>query len=214
MCSDSNDSSFPEGRLEVMLDGQPVGLPPQRRSLTAIRFYLESLALEQQRIIWLFSVDGDAASSAGRFLRITCQTIGLDKMPLQLVENAIQQTKTAHAEVQCAVSQVMINEAARGHELWWSLARGLKQPLLTLSLLPDAVCGPANGSASPMQLRRWQLQQLAGIIQEVVRACQTEDPTALSDALETRVLPWLEGLLETLALLRFTLRTEPETACR
>ena len=62
MCSDSNDSSFPEGRLEVMLDGQPVGLPPQRRSLTAIRFYLESLALEQQRIIWLFSVDGDAAS--------------------------------------------------------------------------------------------------------------------------------------------------------
>src|ERR1017187_1030100 len=204
MCSDSNDSSFPEGRLEVMLDDQPVGLPPQRRSLTAIRSYLESLALEQQRIIWLFSVDGDATSSAGRFLRITCQTIGLDKMPLQLVENAIQQTKTAHAEVQCAVSQVMINEAARGHELWWSLARGLKQPLLTLSLLPDAVCGPANGSASPMQLRRWQLQQLAGIIQEVDRACHTDDPTALSDALETRVLPWLEGLLETLAL--FVLR--------
>jgi hypothetical protein len=214
MCSDSNDSSFPEGRLEVMLDGQPVGLPPQRRSLTAIRSYLESLALEQQRIIWLFSVDGDAVSSAGRFLRITCQTIGLDKMPLQLVENAIQQTKTAHAEVQRAVSQVMINEAARGHELWWGLARGLKEPLLTLSLLPDAVCGPANGSASPMQLRRWQLEQLAGIIQEVDRACETNDPTALSDALETRVLPWLEGLLDTLALLRFTLRTEPETAGR
>jgi hypothetical protein len=65
-----------------------------------------------------------------------------------------------------------------------------------------------------MQLRRWQLQQLAGIIQEVDRACQTENPTALSDALETRVLPWLEGLLETLALLRLTLRTAPETAGR
>jgi hypothetical protein len=214
MRSDSNDSSFPEGQLEVMLDGQPVGLPPQRRSLTAIRSYLESLALEQQRIIWLFSVDGDAASSAGRLLRITCQTIGLDKMPLQLVENAIQQTKTAHAEVHNAVSQVMINEAERGRELWWGLAKGLKQPLLTLSLLPDAVCGPANGSASPMQLRRWQLEQLAGIIQEVDRACESDDPTALSDALETRVLPWLEGLLDTLALLRFTLRTEPETAGR
>jgi hypothetical protein len=80
--------------------------------------------------------------------------------------------------------------------------------------LPEAVSGPANGSASPMQLRRWQLQQLAGIIQEVDRACQTENPTALSDALETRVLPWLEGLLETLALLRLTLRTAPETAGR
>jgi hypothetical protein len=214
MCSDSKDAPFPENQLEVMLDGQPVGLPPQRRSLTAIRSYLESLALEQQRIIWLFSVDGDAANSTGRFLRITCQTIGLDKMPLQLVENAIQQTKTAHAEVHSAVSQVMINEAERGRELWWGLAKGLKQPLLTLSLLPDAVCGPANGSASPMQLRRWQLEQLAGIIQEVDRACETDDPTALSDALETRVLPWLEGLLDTLALLRFTLRTEPETAVR
>jgi hypothetical protein len=135
-------------------------------------------------------------------------------MPLQLVENAIQQTGQAHAAVQRAVSQVMINEAARGAELWWSLAQGLKQPLLTLSLLPEAVSGPANGSASPMQLRRWQLQQLAGIIQEVDRACQTENPTALSDALETRVLPWLEGLLETLALLRLTLRTAPETAGR
>jgi len=65
-----------------------------------------------------------------------------------------------------------------------------------------------------MQLRRWQLEQLAGIIQEVDRACESDDPTALSDALETRVLPWLEGLLDTLALLRFTLRTEPETAGR
>ena len=214
MCSDSNDSSFPEGRLEVMLDGQPVGLPPQRRSLPAIRSYLETLALEQHRILWSFSVDGDPAVSAGTFLRVAGQTIGLAQMPLQLVENAIQQTGQAHAAVQRAVSQVMINEAARGAELWWSLAQGLKQPLLTLSLLPEAVSGPANGSASPMQLRRWQLQQLAGIIQEVDRACQTENPTALSDALETRVLPWLEGLLETLALLRLTLRTAPETAGR
>jgi hypothetical protein len=212
MCSDSNDSPSSKGQLEVMLDGQPVGLPPQRRSLTAIRSYLEALALEQQRILWSFSVDGDAASTAGKFLRVTGQTIGLARMPLQLVEDAIQQTSQAHAEVQSAVTQVMINEAARGHELWWGLAQHLKQPLLTLSLLPEAVCKPANGSASLMQLRRWQLQQLASIIQEVDRTCQTEDPTALSDALETRVLPWLEGLLETLALLRLTLRTAPETA--
>jgi hypothetical protein len=218
MCPDSNDSSLREGRLEVMLDGQPVGLPPQRRSLAAIRSYLETLALEQQRILWSFSVDGSPASAsaplpaAGQFLRVTGQTIALAAMPLQLVESAIQQTRQVHAAVQGAVPRVMINEAARGHELWWSLAQGLKQPLLTLSLLPEAVCGSANGSASLMQLRQWQLQQLAGIIQEVDRACQTEDPTALSDALETRVLPWLEGLLETLVLLRFTLEAAPAMA--
>jgi hypothetical protein len=219
MYSDSNASSVPEGRIEVLLDGQPVGLPPQRRSLTAIRSYLESRALEQQRILWLFSVEGDATSSAGalsapgEFLRVIGHTIGLDQMPLHLVENAIQQTAQVQAEVQCAVTHVLINEASRGQELWWNLARGLKQPLLTLSLLPEAVCGPANGSASPMQLRRWQLQQLAGIIREVDRACQADDPTALSDALEDRVLPWLAGLQETLALLRGTLLVAPETAC-
>ena len=211
MHSDSNDGSFPERRLEVMLDGQPVGLPPQRRSLAAIRSYLEGRALEQQRILWSFSVEGDAASSGGplsapgQFLRVIGQTIGLAQVPLQLVENAIQQTAQVHAEVQCAVAQVMINEASRGHELWWNLTQGLKQPLLTLSLLPETVCGPANGSASLMQLRRWQLEQLACIIQEVDRVCQRDDLTALSDALEKRVLPWLDGLQETLALLRHTL---------
>ena len=92
------------------------------------------------------------------------------------------------------------------------MTRGLKQPLLTLSLLPETVCRPANGSASLMQLRRWQLEQLAGIIREVDQACQMEDSTALSDALEQRVLPWREGLLETLVLLRATLRAAPETA--
>jgi len=202
-----------------MLDGQPVGLPPQRRSLAAIRSYLESRALEQQRILWSFSVEGDAASSAGiwsapgQFLRVIGQTIGLHQMPSQLVELAIQQTAQAHAEVQCAVSLVLINEATRGHELWWNLSRGLKQPLLTLSLLPETVCGPANGSASPLQLRRWQLEQLAGIIQEVDQACQADDPTALSDALEQRVLRWLAGLQETLELLRDTLRSGPERPC-
>ena len=200
-----------------MLDGQPVGLPPQRRSLAAIRSYLERQALEQQRILWSFRVEDDAASSAealaapGQFLRVIAQTISLEQMPLQLVEDAIRQTAQAQAEVQGAVARVMINEASRGHELWWDLSRGLKQPLLTLSLLPEAAWGPANGSVSVIQLRRWQLQQLAGITQEVDQVCQVDDPTALSDALENRVLPWLEGLQATLALLRQTLLTAPRT---
>ena len=220
MYSDSNNPSSPESQIEVVLDGRRVGVPPQRRSLAAIRSYLESRALEQQRVLWSFRVVGDATGSAGvssapgQFLRVQAQTIGLDQMPLQLVENALLQTAQAHAKVQRAVAHVMINEAAWGHELWWNMNEGLKQPLLTLSLLPESVCGPANGSASSMQLRRWQLQQLAGIIQEVDRACQADDPTALSDALEARVLPWLEGLQETLVLLRQTLLPAPEMACR
>jgi hypothetical protein len=218
MYSDSNNPSSPESQIEVVLDGRRVGVPPQWRTLTDIRSCLESRAREQQRVLWLFIVVGEATSPAellsapDQSLHILGQSIGLDQMSLQLVEFAIQQTARAHTDVQRAVSHVMINEALRGQELWWNLSQGLKQPLLTLSELPDWVCGPANGSASPMQLRKWQLEQLAGIIQEVDRACQAYDPTALSDALEARVLPWLEGLQEMLALLRETLLIAPENA--
>ena len=176
--------------------------------------------MEQQRILWSFCVDGGEANSPGlldapgQFVRVTGQTIGLEQMPLQLVESAIQQTVQAHTAVHSAVSRVMINDPSRAHELWWGLTRGLKQPLLTLSLLPETVCTTASGSASLMQLRRWQLQQLAGIIGEVDQTCQTDDPTALSDVLEKRVLPWLEGLQESLDLLRHTLRTVPVEAER
>jgi hypothetical protein len=218
MYSDSTDPSSPESQIEVMLDGRRVGVPLQWRTLTDIRSYLESRAREQQRMLWLFIVLGEATSPAellsapDQSLHIVGQSIGLDQMPLYLVEIAIQQTAQAHTDAQRAVSHVMINEALRGQELWRNLSQGLKQPLLTLNELPDWVCGPANGSASPMQLRHWQLQQLADIIQEVDRACQAGDPTALSDALEARVLPWLEGLQEMLALLRETLLIAPENA--
>ena len=216
MYSDSKVPSSPESQIEVMLDGRRIGVPPQRRSLAAIRSYLESRALEQQRVLWSFRVVGDATGSAGmssapgQFLRVQARTIGLDQMPLQLVEDAMLQTAQAHAKVQRAVAHVMINEAAWGHELWWNMNEGLKQPLLTLSLLPDSVCGPANGSASPMQLREWQFEQLDGILQEVDWVCLADDPTALSDALEARVLPWLEGLQEMLALMRETMLIAPE----
>lgn len=70
---------------------------------------------------------------------------------------------------------VLINEGVGAREFWWRLAPDLKAPLLTLSLVPEFACGPANGRASLTQLRKWQLQQLAGIIREVDEAWWTED---------------------------------------
>src|ERR1700694_261750 len=52
------NSASTGAELEVMLDGKPVVLPAQRRSLAAIRSYLETLALEQQRILFSLRVDG------------------------------------------------------------------------------------------------------------------------------------------------------------
>jgi hypothetical protein len=192
--------------IEVMLDGAPVRLPPQRASLAGVRAYLETRAMQQHRILCSFTVDGQAqnlaeAPTSGRtFSRVTAETIDLSALPLQLMRTARLQTKRVRARVLAVVALVLIKEESQARELWWSLACELKQPLLTLSLMPETSCGPECRRVPLIQLRKWQLEQLSFIINDLDGACGLEDTTALSNALENRVLPWLDGLLETLEL--------------
>jgi hypothetical protein len=189
-----------------MLDGLPVEIPAGRRSLASIRSYLETLAMERQRILCSFSVDGERANlnqtlaTQKKFSRVAAETIDLDDLPLQLIQTALEQTAAARERVESAITLVLINEGRLAREFWWDLAQALKAPLLTLSLLPETICGPANGRASLVQLRKWQLQQLARIIKAVDAACGLEDSGVLSTALETEVLPWLQKLHESVSL--------------
>jgi hypothetical protein len=198
------------GQIEASLDGLPVALPAERHSIVGIRAYLEMLALEQQRILCSFTIDGQPANPAqppshpGTFSRVEAETIALDEVPLQILQTAIGQTAQAYARVESALALILINDARAAREIWWQIARDLKEPLLTLSLLPDGICGPAHGRASLTQLRKWQLEQLAAIIRDVDDSCRGEETAALSDALESRVLPWLQSLNESIGLWRET----------
>ena len=206
--SDSASDSIPSpATFEVILDGRTIPIPAERRSINAIRCYLEILAMAQQRILITFAVDGEPtkfASADGKKFsvhRISGETVDLKDMPAHLLETSLQQTADARAQVEQAVSLVLINDRHLARVLWWNLTRKLKEPLLTLSIVPETICRPNEaGGASPLQLRRWQLQQLAVIIKEVDAACWAADPMALSNALETRVLPWLESLEELINL--------------
>ena len=204
-------NSYPsDNGVRVVLDGQPVTMPVERRSINAIRCYLETLALERQRVLFTFTVDGEPAKIASHDgknvsgMRVEGESVDLTEMPLRLIETALQQTSDARKDVESAVSVVLINDGRPAQELWWKLTRKLKDPLLTLSLLPEGLFGPVNGAASPLQLRRWQLQQLAAIIRDVDAACWSSDPVALSNALENHVLPWLESLHQSITLLHDT----------
>jgi hypothetical protein len=183
-----------------------VEVPSERRTLTAIRSYLESAALQQQRILCAMCVDdkpvnlSDGKLPTGDFARVEAETIGLGDVPAQLLKAALQQTAGARTQLQEAVSLVLINEIEPARELWWGLSAALKEPLLTLSLVPETSGGHANGSASHLQLRKWQLQQLGCVIRDVDEACRLGEPAALSDALEKRALPWLEALRASLEL--------------
>jgi hypothetical protein len=184
----------------------PVELPSGHCSFNAIRCYLEALALEKQRILGSLRVDGEPANlslplvHAGAFCRIEAETVALEETSILLLQTARQQADYARECVETALTLVLINDARVAREIWWNLAKQLKEPVLTLSLLPDSACGPANGRASLAQLRRWQLEQIAAIIREVNEVCDSEDTIPLSHALENRVLPWLQELSELIGL--------------
>lgn len=189
----------------ILLDGVPVELPHGHNSLGAIRCYLEMLALERQRTLGALSVDGEPVNlamplqNAGTFCRIEAETIALEETSLRLLKKAVQQADHVRECIETALTLVLINNAPAAREIWWNLAAVLKEPVLTLSLLPKDIYG--NGSrASLTQLHKWQLEQVAAIIRDVNEACRGEDPIPLSDALEKRVLPWVQNLEELINL--------------
>jgi hypothetical protein len=211
--------SSPEGKIEVKLDGLLIQIPPERRSLTAIHSYLELLALDQQRILCSLAVDGEPMNlthpkpGTRTFAQVEAETMGLNEVPAQLIKAALQQTTNLRSRVQSAIELILINDIGQARELWWTISTALKEPLLTLSLLPEDICGPDNGRASLMQLRKWQLQQLGRIIQDVDEVCRSTDPVLISDALERRAVPWLDQLLESLRLWQEIMFSDPGSLC-
>jgi hypothetical protein len=206
MCNHSFDAPEARDEVEITLDGLPVGLPSGCRSLNAIRCRLETLALERQRILCSLNVDGQPVNLALPLLdrriccRVEAETVALEETPVLLLKKALQQTAHARECVETALTLVLINDGQVAREIWWNLASVLKEPVLTLSLLPENICQPSDNRTSLAQLRKWQLEQIAAIIGDVDEACHSEDTIPLSNALENRVLPWLQSLSELISL--------------
>jgi hypothetical protein len=200
------------GQREVLLDGRPIEVPAERRSLSGIYSFLDMMTLEQQRVLYWFCVDGrptdpgESSGLDGSYVRIEAASLDLHQFPLQLVQTARHQATQAVVEVQSAVSGVLINNIETARELWWRLVAKLKCPLLTLSLLPVSTWRSENGRVTLGDLRQWQLRELASLSKDVDDACWGEDTRALSNVLEQRVLPWLETLGDSLELWLETLQ--------
>ncbi len=206
MRNHSFDAPETRDEVEITLDGLPVGPPSGSRSLNAIRCRLETLALERQRILCSMSVDGQPLNLALPLPdqeirhRVEAETVALEETALLLLKKAFQQTDFARECVETALTLVLINDGKVAREVWWNLASALKEPVITLSLLPENTCEPFDHRTSLAQLRKWQLEQIATIIRAVDEACHSEDTIPLSNALENRVLPWLQSLSELISL--------------
>lgn len=182
----------------VTLDCETVTLPAGRNSLGSIRSYLETVALARQRVLAEFAVDGcavDLSLPLGQlpFRRVEAVTVPLSELPIVLLATAAQQVNRARASVEAALTLVLINNPATAREMWYHIACQLKEPILTLSLMPEHLC-QLWCRTTFHKLRRWQLEQIAIIVRRVDSACDSQDNIQLSDALEKWVLPWLDTL--------------------
>jgi hypothetical protein len=192
------------GEILVTLDCESVLLPAGRNTLNSVRSYLESLALANQRVLAEITVDGCAVDLSMPleklpFRRVDAVTLPLDELPLLLLTTAAQQVNRARRSVEVALTLVLINNPANARELWWNIASQLKEPVLTLSLMPETLCQARCGTTFH-KLRRWQLEQLAMIVGKVDATGASKDNIQLSDALEKMVLPWVDKLSEHIRL--------------
>jgi hypothetical protein len=146
-----------------------------------------------------FAVDPVLAPGPLSFRRVDATTVPLSELPLLLLTTAGQQVERARTAVESALTLVLINNPDTAREVWWNIACQLKDPILTLSLMPANLCELWCGTTF-QQLRRWQLEQVSLVVQRVDEACESRDNILLSDALEKAVLPWLEKLSEHIQL--------------
>ncbi len=202
----SVDSSSDLKNPQILLDGSPIELPRGRHSVGAIRSHLETIALENHRVLWSFNVEEPTGRIAESFnYRVEGLTMDIDDVPLRLIRIALQQTAEAKAALHKVLLTALIQEYAAAAELWWKLAKQLKQPLLTVSLLSENIIDMPPGTASVSQIRRWQLQQLGAILREANEACWPQAKNKFPRVLETRVLVWLNNLQSSLELWQETL---------
>ena len=207
MSGPANKAPVPS-QVRVTFDGQPVGMYQQiRASVPAIRAHLEALVLCQRRILHGMVVEGVTpdlqrpAWSFDTFHQVVAATISFDDLAFQLLRLARQQVAQLRARAEAAVLLVLIHEWPGVQRIWWDLLPDLKEPLVTLSFLPDLGRPTAGPLDAPAATCAGQAQELGRIQQEVEGHCAFHDTLALSDTLEHRLLPWLTQLLDTLAQL-------------
>lgn len=187
--------------VQVTLDGQAVELSSkQGRSLQAIRSHLETIALKKHRVLFSLMVNGvpinlgDPVSPFKTFQKVVGRTIPFSQLSIQLVSVAADQVNSLHERVQHLALQVMINDWSKAEELWWDLMPQLKDPLLTLSFVPQSIAALPNGEEINEKSIRKFAADLVTIFEQMEAIIARKELLEFSNALEHQVLPWLRAV--------------------
>jgi hypothetical protein len=197
-----------EHQIHVSLDGNRIALPSDMKSFRAICSYLSSLAQRQRRIVASFSVEIEPIYLAAAWpnrrpsCRVAATTARTETLHLGIVQTALRQVEDARQLARSAIIGVQINDGCVT-DSWSELREQLEEPLKTLNALPEEFCDSPTAQGS--RLRQWQFEQLAAVRSDMDEACRRNDGAAILNALENRVMSWLNNLRDLLSLWRETL---------
>jgi len=200
MSGRTDDLSSPI-RIEVIMDGKPLELPEHvNGSLTAIRSYLESLALQRGRVMSFFSVDGiiintiEDSPEIKNMQRVKADTIGYDELTRQLISTACDRLKHLHVAAERAITQILINDWPEVQALWERWQLDFKSPILVVNFLRE-LCGVRLDELSCCNQTLGQhLTFFNPLIDEVEAVVATKNILQFSNLLEDRYAPWLQQL--------------------
>jgi len=183
------------------MDGKPLELPEHTKgSLTAIRSYLESLALQGCRVVSFFSVDGIIINSIEDSLeikkmrRVKADTIGYDELTRQLISTACDRLKNLHVAAESAITQILINDWPEVQALWERWQPDFKSPILVVNFLRE-LCGVRLDELRCCNQTLGQhLTFFNPLINDVEAVVATKNILQFSNLLENRYAPWLQQL--------------------
>ena len=187
--------------VQVTLDGKPVELAiHQGRSLQAIRTHLEALALRRGRVLFALSVNGKPVS-LGRpvslfktFHKVVARTVGFNQLGFQLIAVAEAQVDGLHERIEQLSLQIMINDWTKAEELWHEIMPELKDPLLTLSFIPNVIELLPNGQEIGARAIKRFSEELVVILEAIDLILARQELLEFSNVLENQLLPWLRSV--------------------
>lgn len=196
------ESSKPSPSVEVALDGVRVQLSLRTGEPAEIRTHLESLALRTGRILQSLKLDGQPVITERLFTpgydgckEAAGVTMALEDLGHDLARIAIRQIRELEIRLHELGLQVLINDATVSRRLWWLTVPHLKEPLMTIAFIPEHQNPGVPPNQKLLEICRGSLAtQLGILIDQLENTANDGEPVALAEMLESRLLPWYEGV--------------------
>jgi hypothetical protein len=130
------------------------------------------------------------------------QRAPMNELRREILNRAIALTCRTILRIERVLELLLLRKEAVAAERVFELGDQLQDILTLFSLLPGSKTARECHLSAPEQLRAWQFEQLDSVLQEIRQAELSSSDGARRYVLETRVLPWLDSMHNTLSLLQ------------